>query len=100
MSIYAYWVSFILVAAVLAEAVARVRPWGRWSWLTRSLVICLLLTGLVALTLSLVGVTGTMGDQPLMANLASICTMVVLGVPWLLATFQRRWKEGDSHGAQ
>lgn len=100
MSIYAYWVSFILVAAVLAEAVARVRLWGRWNWLTRSLVICLLLIGLVALTLSLVGVTGTMGDQPFMTNLASICTMAVLGVPWLLATFQRRWKEGVSHAAR
>ena len=94
MSIYAFWVSFILVAAVLAVAVARAHPLGRWSWLTRSLVICLLLIGLVALTLSPVGVTGTMGVQPFMINLASICTMAVLGVPWRLATFQRRWKEG------
>ena len=94
MSYLAYAILFFVIAVLIVELVARAKPWGRWSWLWRSLISCAILIALEALALSTWGVSGRWADQRFASNLLSISAGPLAAVSSRISSFERRWKEG------
>ena len=94
MSYLAYAILFFVIAVLIVELVTRAQPWGRWSWLWRSLISCAILIALEALALSTWGASGSWGDREFATNLASIAGCPLVVVSSRISSFERRWKEG------
>ena len=94
MSFIAYTILFAGIGFLVVELVTRAQPWGRWSWLWRSLISCAILIALEALALSTWGASGSWGDREFATNLASIAGSPLVVVSSRISSFERRWKEG------